>query len=149
MRRARMGPDASGDGGSLQPLILLSVGVALLLIAGVVTASTAFLAQRDLQSWCDGAALATASGASDAAAYTSGPEPSDHASVTNEEAAPELQRYLEGIQNEEVDVALSVQNDRITLICTRTAALPFGRLFGKPNGIHRVAVSSARVVWET
>ncbi|TQS42876.1 hypothetical protein [Cryptosporangium phraense] len=130
-------------------MILLCVAVALLLIAGVATASSAFLAQRDLQSWCDAAALATAGGTSDAAAYISGTEPSDHASVTYEEAAPELRRYLEGIQKEEVDVALSVQNDQIILICTRMAPLPFGRLFGRPKGIERVATSSARVVWKT
>ncbi|SHN47790.1 pilus assembly protein TadG-related protein [Cryptosporangium aurantiacum] len=144
MRRAA---SARRDAGSTLPLILLCVAIALLLIAGATTASSAFLAQRDLQAWCDSAALAVAGGAADAGAYTTGPVPSDQAPLHYDDAAAELQVYLAGIQNEGVFVELGVQNDQITLVCTRTVVLPFGRLFGIPDGLERVAVSSSRVRW--
>ena len=135
--------------GSVTPLVLLSVLLALLLAAAATTASSAFLAQRDLQAWCDSAVLATAGGAAETAAYAEAPHPSGRASPTYDQVAAELQDYLRGIQNEGVTVALSVQNDQITLVCTHTVVLPFGRLFGIPDGIQRVARSSARVPWST
>lgn len=140
-----MTPRAGREGGSVTPLVLLSVLLALLLIAGATTASSAFLAQRDLQAWCDSATLATASATAGTAAYEVDPQPS----LTYEQVAPELQGYLKGIQNEGAIVRLSVQNDQITLVCTHNAVLPFGRLFGIPDGIERVVVSSARVPWTT
>ena len=137
------------DAGSMLPLVVLSVALALLLIAGATTASSAFLAQRDLQSWCDAAALAAAGGAADTAAYDADAQPSGQAPLTYDEVAVELRDHLAGIQNEGVTVALYVQNDQITLVCTRTVVLPFGRLFGIPDGIERVVISSARVPWST
>ncbi len=50
------------------PLVLLFFVLALLLVAGTVAASAAFLAQRDLQSDCDGAAVVAAN-ALDAAGF--------------------------------------------------------------------------------
>ncbi|MFG1921221.1 pilus assembly protein TadG-related protein [Cryptosporangium sp. NPDC048952] len=131
----------SRDEGSLTPLILLSTLLALLLIAGATTASSAFLAQRDLQAWCDGAALAAADSTAKIAAYGADPPP--------DQVAAELRDYLAGIQNEGAIASVSVQNDQITLICTHKAVLPFGRLFGIPDGIERVVISSARVPWST
>jgi Flp pilus assembly protein TadG len=139
----------SRDAGSITPLILLSVALALLLIAGATTASSAFLAQRDLQAWCDSAALTTAARTAATAAYTTGSEASSQAPLHYDEVAAELRNYLGGIQNEGVGVGLRVQNDQITLICTRTVVLPFGRLFGIPDGLERVVLSSARVPWST
>ena len=139
------------DGGSITPLTVLSVGLALLLIAAATTASSAFLAQRDLQAWCDGAVLATAAGVADARAYAPGAPapPGTPVPLSDAEVAAELGEYLVGIQNEGVTVRLGVQNDQITLVCTHTAVLPFGRLFGIPDGIERVVTSSARVPWST
>ncbi|GAA0226309.1 pilus assembly protein TadG-related protein [Cryptosporangium japonicum] len=129
------------DQGSLTPLVLLSTLLALLLIAGATTASSAFLAQRNLQSWCDAAALTAASELARIAVYGADPTP--------DQLAAELGTYLGGIQNEGAITRLSVQNDQITLVCTHTAVLPFGRLFGIPDGIERVVISSARVPWST
>ncbi|GAA3399124.1 pilus assembly protein TadG-related protein [Cryptosporangium minutisporangium] len=143
------GTRARPESGSTLPLILLCVGIALLLIAGVTTASSAFLAQRDLQAWCDSAALAVAGATADSAAYSDGPFPPDRALIREQDAAAELRIYLAGIQNEQVSVALNVQNDQITLVCTRTVVLPFGRLFGIPDGSERIAMSSSRVRWKT
>jgi hypothetical protein len=141
-------PDRA-DAGSVLPLILLSLALAMLLVAGATTASSAFLAQRDLQSWCDSAALAAAGGAADAAAYEAGTRPSASAPLAYDQVAVELRDYLAGIQNEGVSVGLSVENDQILLVCTRKVVLPFGRLFGIPDGIERVVISSARVPWST
>ncbi|EXG80047.1 pilus assembly protein TadG-related protein [Cryptosporangium arvum] len=134
-------PARSHDDGSLTPLVLLCTLLALLLIAGATTASSAFLAQRNLQAWCDSAALALASDVATISAYGAEPTP--------DQLAAELRTYLGGIQNEGAITRLSVQNDQITLICTHTAVLPFGRLFGIPDGIERVVMSSARVRWST
>lgn len=139
----------SREEGSLTPLVLLSVLLALVLAAATATASSAFLAQRDLQAWCDAAALATAAGAAREGAYDTDPYPSVGASPTPDQVAAELRGYLAGIQNPGVRVGWSVQNDQITLVCTHTAPLPFGRLFGIPDGIERVVTSSARVPWST
>jgi uncharacterized membrane protein len=131
-----MTPGPGSDEGSILPLILLSVLVALLMIAGTATASTAFLAQRDLQAWCDGAAVAAAG------------NPDLYGSHTDN-AALALEDYLAAAPDTRSDAQLSVQADRVTVVCIRTIDLPFGRLFGYSDGLNRRAISSARLRWST
>jgi hypothetical protein len=52
--------DFADDTGSTIPLILGFFLIGLLIVAGSVTASDAFTKQRDLQTICDGAAIAAA-----------------------------------------------------------------------------------------
>jgi hypothetical protein len=125
------------------PLILLSVVVALLMIAGTTTASAAFLAQRDLQAWCDGAALAAAGSPGDPGLY--GPPAAEESPA----ADGALQDYLAEAPDGGSIARLSVQADHITVVCLRTVRLPFGRLFGYSDGLDRRAVSSARLLWTT
>jgi hypothetical protein len=69
------------DGGTVIPLILLSVLLAGLLVTAGTAASAAFLAQRDLAGVCDGAALAGAAAVDRAAV--------DRAAVDPERAVPD------------------------------------------------------------
>lgn len=57
------------DRGTILPLIAGFTVSALLLVLGAIDASAAFLAQRDLASVCDGAALAAAQSVSARAVY--------------------------------------------------------------------------------
>jgi hypothetical protein len=136
----------SADQGSILPLVLLCALVALLMIAGTATASAAFLAQRDLQSWCDGAALAAAGDPGEAGLYTSDTDKTDLAA---DAAADGLGRYLAEAPDDRSEAQLSVRGDRVTVVCLRTVDLPFGRLFGYSDGLNRRAVSAARVRWDT
>jgi hypothetical protein len=135
------------DAGSILPLTLLSVLLALLLIAGTATASSAFVAQRDLQAWCDTAALSAVENAQVSSLYADvGPGPlSTEAAEGAAETA--LERYRDETQDLNTVTELSVQDDRLTVLCTRTVGVPFGRLFGVSGGLRRQAVSSARVHW--
>lgn len=138
---------ARPDGGSTLPLTLLCVLVALLLIAGTATASAAFLAQRDLQAWCDGAALAAAGSPAGPSLYAGGVAPGAGAPLGVDTVSAALDRYLAVAGDDRTAARLSVQADRATVVCTRTVDLPFGRLFGISNGLRREVVSSARVRW--
>lgn len=146
---------AAPETGSILPLVVLSVLVALLLIAGTSTASAAFLAQRDLQAWCDGAALAAAGGSSDASLYAdngSGRQSENLgalAPLSADAAAVTLREYAAHAPPGGTGVRFSTHHDRITVVCTRRVDLPFGRLFGISEGLDRVATSSARVPWST
>jgi uncharacterized membrane protein len=134
---------ARREAGSILPLTLLAVLIALLLIAGTAATSAAFLAQRDLQAWCDGAALSAAGAPGGASLYTErATEP-----VLAETAGAGLDRYLAEAPRPGAAVRLSVQGERVTVVCATTVDLPFGRLFGISNGLRREAVSSARIRW--
>ena len=137
---------ARPDRGSILPLTLLCVLIALLLIAGTATASAAFLAQRDLQAWCDGAVLAAAGSPGGPSLYASGGAPGVGAPLDVDTVAAALDRYL-AAASDVTTARLSVQVERATVVCTRTVDVPFGRLFGISNGLRREAVSSARVHW--
>src|SRR6185437_11917679 len=60
----------SGDRGSVTPLVLGFFLIGLLVVAGAVLASDALTRQRDLQSICDGAAVAAANAVDPQAART-------------------------------------------------------------------------------
>lgn len=135
------------DAGSTLPLTLLCVLVAMLLIAGTVTTSAAFLAQRDLQAWCDGAALAAAGSPAGPALYAGGVAPATGVPLAVDPVSAALDRYLAAAGDSRTVVRLRVQVDRVTVVCTRMVDLPFGRLFGISNGLRREVASSARVRW--
>ena len=142
------------DRGSMIPLVLGFFVLAALLIFGAVTASTAFLAQRDLAAVCDGAAVAAAQSVNEGALYAAGPVagttdgqrlPLD---LTAVEAA--VARYVGvggyGGDPDGLTVSGSVGGDGTTAVvrCTRTVQIPFGAVYGYPDGLPRSAVSSAR-----
>jgi uncharacterized membrane protein len=132
-----------GDEGSLIPMILMAFVVAGLLIVGSVVAGDAFLAQRDLQSECDGAAIAGAQALDDPDFYRNG--------VGSDQALP-----LGGVQDavdkyavedgSRVHMIASVADDHVTVgvACNKTAHITFGGVFGYGNGLNQRASAHAR-----
>lgn len=142
------------EAGSTIPLVLGFFVIAALMIFGAVTASAAFLAQRDLAAVCDGAAVAAAQSVDPTALYAS-PTAAGAAmparlplDATAVDAA--LARYVAaGGYSADADgltVTGGVAGDGSTAMvrCTRTVALPFSAVFGLPDGVVRTAVASAR-----
>lgn len=142
------------DEGSSLPFVLLCFLIAAVLVAGVTAASAAFLAQRDLQADCDGAAVAAASGADLAALYARDPSVGgQNAQVTDALplAAEAAQRAVEEYRTAGFDAAdtfsarVEVDEDRVTVGCERVVTVPFGMLFGVGDGLERSTVSTARM----
>jgi len=134
------------DNGSTLPLVLLCFLVATVLVAGVTAASSAFLAQRDLQSDCDGAAIAAASGADLDSLYRGSARPGETLPLAPDEAELAVADYEAALNGGfDADVALDGEGgERVTVSCRRVVAVPFGRLFGVGGGLERSTVSTAR-----
>jgi len=139
MRAARV----HGDDGSLIPMILMAFVVAGLIIVGSVVAGDAFLAQRDLQSECDGAAIAGAQALDDPTFYRNG--------VGSDQALPlgGVQQAVDNYAAEDdrrVQMIASVGDDHVTVAvaCAKTVHVTFGAVFGYSNGIEQHASAHAR-----
>jgi hypothetical protein len=136
--------DLSDDTGSTIPLILGFFLIGLLVVAGSVTASDAFTKQRDLQSVCDGTAIAAANSPDLAIA---------RGHLTDLEALPlgKLQETIdtyvsrdpsrEGTAAALVDVS---PDGAVTVGCHSRTRLAFGGLFGLGAGVDQKAYSTAR-----
>ena len=70
--RAACGRDEDAERGSTLPFVLVCWLVAALMAFGAIAASDAFLEQQEVQSVCDGAALAAANQADEAVVYARG-----------------------------------------------------------------------------
>jgi uncharacterized membrane protein len=135
----------TGDEGSSLPLVLLCFLVAAFLVAGVTAASSAFLAQRDLQADCDGAAVAAASGVDLDTVYESGLATGDTLPLATEQAQRAVEEYAAGHGGADGFAARAeVAGERVTVACQRVVSVPFGRLFGVGGGLDRSTVSTAR-----
>lgn len=134
--------DRDPERGSTLPFVLLCWTVAALMVFGAIAASDAFLEQQDVQSLCDGAALAAADRTDEGAVYASGVGGSLPLDQASSEAA--VADYLatggRGLQ------AWSVQTDgtEVTVRCTRSADIAFGWLFLGGRPLERTAVAGAR-----
>jgi len=112
------------------------------MVCGGITASVAFLAQRDVQSLCDGAAVAAANGIDEAGYFGS----SGNAAVALSEAsvAAAVQDYLavagQGLDN----WAASTDGRTVELVCTRFVEVPFAAVFLGGAPLERSAVASSR-----
>ena len=136
--------DLADDTGSTIPLILGFFLIALLIVAGSVTASDAFTKQRDLQSICDGAAIATANSPDLAAARGSLSELHSLPLGSLQDAAEAYLQRDSGRDGATV-VVFDVSIDGVvTLGCGRRAHLAFAGLFGFGAGIDQSTFSSAR-----
>jgi hypothetical protein len=135
-----------GDEGSTLPLILLCFLVGLLVVAGSVTASSAFLAQRDLQSDCDGAAVAGAAAVDSPGMYT--PDPgglSPELPLAAEAAEVAVHAYASRSGMDETSFAVTVAGRaEVEVVCDRTVGVPFGEMFGLGDGVRRSTHSGAR-----
>ena len=141
-----MRPDGQGGGdteaGSTLPFVLVCWLVAALMVFGAIAASDAFLEQQEVQSICDGAALAAANEADEAAVYTLGVGAQVPLSRSAAEAAVADQLADAGVRLD----AWSAQTDgvEVTVRCTRSAQIAFDWLFLGGRPLERTAVASAR-----
>ncbi|MGY1810789.1 pilus assembly protein TadG-related protein [Blastococcus sp. SYSU D00669] len=135
-------PERRGERGSSLPFVLVCWTVAALMAFGAVAASHAFLEQQEVQAVCDGAALAAADQADEAAVYTSGVGAQLPLSRATAQAAVADQLADGGVQLD----AWSAETDgvEVTVRCTRYADIAFGWLFLGGEPLERTAVASAR-----
>jgi Flp pilus assembly protein TadG len=137
-----MGGDDRPDEGSTLPFVLVCWLVAALMAFGAIAASDAFLEQQEVQSICDGAALAAANEADEAAVYTQGAGASVPLSRAAAEAAVADQLADAGVRLD----AWSAETDgvEVTVRCTRSVQIAFDWLFLGGQPLERTALASAR-----
>ena len=140
----RPGSQASEDreAGSTLPFVLVCWLVAALMAFGAIAASDAFLEQQEVQSICDGAALAAADRADEAAVYTLGVGAELPLTRAAAEAAVADQLADARVRLD----AWSAQTDgrEVTVRCTRSVRIAFDWLFLGGRPLERTAVASAR-----
>lgn len=133
-------PARGDDRGTMIPLLLGFFLVALLLTVGVTAASKAFLAQRDLQAQCDGAALSAADALDEGGTYRHAD--SDRLRLSGPGVDAAIASYF-AVGGGAVDYSSDTDGTRVVLTCRTVAELPFGATFGYPEGLPRTATSSA------
>jgi Flp pilus assembly protein TadG len=135
-------PIAEPERGSTLPFVLLCWLLAALVVFGGIAASDAFLEQREVQSVCDGAALAAAESADEGAVYTTGV--GDQLPLTDAGAQTAIAQHL-AADGSRLD-AWSAQTDgaEVTVRCTRYTDIAFGWLFLGGRPLERTAVAGAR-----
>ena len=133
----------AGDRGSITPLVLGFFLIGLLVVAGAVLASDALTRQRDLQSICDGAAVAAANAVDAQAVRTE--ELVDVLPLAGVEQA--VAGYLAddpsraGVQ---IRVSLAVDGRTVLADCHRRTRLAFGAVIGRGDGFDQHATASAQ-----
>jgi uncharacterized membrane protein len=148
MKRPRVRGDgfADVDRGSTIPLILGFFLIALILVAGSVAAGDAFVHQRELQSICDGAAVAAASGADIDSQRHPGEPASDSYLVLGR-----VQRVVDTYLSRDpsradvrVTAGIDGNHTTVTTRCLVRSGIAFGSFFGFGAGVEHRAVSAAR-----
>jgi Flp pilus assembly protein TadG len=132
----------NGERGSTLPFVLVCWLVAALMAFGAVAASDAFLEQQEVQSICDGAALAAANQADEAVVYVRGVGTELPLTRAAAQAAVADQLSDGGTLLD----AWSVDTDgaEVTVRCTRYVDIAFGRLFLGGEPLERTAIAGAR-----
>ena len=141
MRRLRLlRVDVRDERGSTLPLIIgFFIVAGLMLVAGVV-ASAAFLAQRELQSGCDGAAIAAADGIERSATPAGGSLPFDEQAARA--AAADYIVATWGSEASEVSLRVGFVPGRVVVTCAKVAHVPFEDVFS-PGGIPQTVEAAA------
>jgi len=139
MRGRRL--DLKAEDGSTIPLVLGFFLIALLVVAGAVLASDAYTRQRDLQSVCDGAALAAANSID---ARTARTQP-----LTGALPLAGVQRAVGDYLARDPDragIRVAARTDGVTvrLDCRQHTRLAFDAVIGKPSGVDQHATATAR-----
>lgn len=145
LKVVRKAPSIYGDRGSILPLVIGFWLIAMLFVAGSLALGTAFTRQRSLQSTCDAAALAAASGVSKDrlhfAGATSGDLPLDNArSALDAFVARDPARSTIHIDAPILDA------DHITVRvgCHTHTTVPFQTVILRAGGIDQSAQASAQ-----
>jgi uncharacterized membrane protein len=137
----RWDPD-DAERGSTLPFVLVCWLVAALMAFGAIAASDAFLEQQQVQSVCDGAALAAANQADEAVVYTEGVGADLPLTVEAAQAAVADQLSDGGSA---LDTwSAGTDGAEVTVRCTRYVDIAFGWLFLGGEPLERTATASAR-----
>jgi hypothetical protein len=128
--------------GSTLPFVLVCWLVAALMAFGAIAASDAFLEQQEVQSVCDGAALAAANQADEAVVYAGGVGTELPLTRAAAQAAVADQLADGGVQLD----SWSAETDgaEVTVTCTRFVTIAFDWIFLGGQPLERTAVASAR-----
>jgi len=134
--------DEAGERGSTLPFVLLCWLLAALMVFGAIAASDAFLEQQEVQSVCDGAALAAAGSTDEGALYTQGV--GAQLPLTEAGAQTAIAQHL-AVDGARLD-GWSARTDgaEVTVRCTRYSDIAFGWLFLGGRPLERTAVAGAR-----
>jgi hypothetical protein len=128
--------------GSTLPFVLVCWTVAALMAFGAIAASDAFLEQQEVQSVCDGAALAAANRTDEAVVYTSGV--GSELPLTRATAQAAVADHLAD-GGTLLDAWLAATDGaEVTVRCTRYVDIAFGWLFLGGSQLERTATASAR-----
>lgn len=122
-RGRRHGPT---DRGAISPLIIGFALVLLMTIAVVVDASAAYLERQELATVAEGAALQAADLGAEGEEVYEGGLGSEPLRLTESAARAAVHDYLGLVGRRGLDVAVSVQDDRVVVSLTGTAELPLG-----------------------
>ena len=136
--------DLAGDErGSITPLILGFFLIGLLMVAGAVLASDAFSTQRQLQSICDGTAIAAAN-ALDTQAARSQPLADELPLAGVQQAATDYLARDPGRAGVQIATSLSPDGHTVLADCHQHTRLAFDALIGHPHGLDEHATATAR-----
>ena len=141
LRRVRRDGD-DAERGSTLPLVLVCWLVAALMAFGAIAASDAFLEQQEVQSVCDGAALAAANATDEAAVYATGVGTAVPLTPASTQTAV-ADHLADGPDRLDAWVA-ETDGAEVTVTCTRQVQIAFGWLFLGGQPLERTAVASAR-----
>lgn len=146
-RRGTAGDRGWRDDGSMLPMILMALVVAATLVMVTTAAGSAFLAQRDLQSVCDGAALAGAQ-AVDFADLAGSRSRTGTDFLPVDAVARAVTAYV-AEANADGDSPVGASSDltddlTVETTCRSHPHIALGGTFGYGDGIDRTAHASAR-----
>ena len=132
----------TSERGSTLPFVLVCWTVAALMAFGAIAASDAFLEQQEVQSVCDGAALAAANRTDEALVYAGGVGAELPLTRATAQAAVADQLGDGGTLLD----SWSAETDgaEVTVVCTRHVDIAFGWLFLGGDRLERTAVAGAR-----
>lgn len=142
MRAEVQAIERAGERGSTLPFVLVCWTVAALMVFGAIAASDAFLEQQEVQSVCDGAALAAANRTDEGVLYTEGVGAELPLTRATAQVAVADQLADGGTRLD----AWSAETDgaEVTVRCTRYVDIAFGWLFLGGEQLERTATASAR-----
>jgi hypothetical protein len=134
--------EGAGERGSTLPFVLVCWTVAALMTFGAIAASDAFLEQQEVQSICDGAALAAANRTAEDVVYTQGV--GAHLPLTRATAQAAVADQLADGGTALDAWSAGTDGARVTVRCTRYVDIAFGWLFLAGEQLERTATASAR-----
>jgi len=145
VRSAARGAATECDEGSILVVVLAFFVLSLVLVMGTVAASAAFIAQRDLVSTCDSAAVAAAGQVDLEGLYRGGLQGSLELDAAAAQRAVATVAEAERAHDPELKMSVRVDGSTVVVTCETRAALPFGAAFGYGDGLPRTAVSASQL----